>query len=182
MHSISSVTNKQTKLPNLVCTFPISTSIDSYSSIWLHHFISHGRKETSLLCHKTQIFWRYCASQIISQDTCQIIAKNPQKFKYHKISPIYSGVHKCWPSFFSNILEKPSIQQKKMIPYMNWLLFPQRWSKNQNGRLKKPHFPAPPILNIFSWNFHGLVLGLVEFVDKKGIALAQLIWLWGCLT
>ena len=39
--------------------------------------------------------------------------------------------------------------------------------ENQNGRLrkfkmaasKKPRFPAPPILNIFSWNFYGLVLG-----------------------
>ena len=27
----------------------------------------------------------------------------------------------------------------------------------QNGRLKKAHFPAPPILNIFSRKFHGLV-------------------------
>ena len=26
--------------------------------------------------------------------------------------------------------------------------------KVQNGRLKKPHFPAPPVLNIFSWKFH----------------------------
>ena len=57
--------------------------------------------------------------------------------------------------------------------------------KNQNGRLrkfkmaasKKPHFPAPPILNIFSWKFHGLVLGLVELIDVKGICLAQLLWL-----
>ena len=41
---------------------------------------------------------------------------------------------------------------------------------------KKPHFPAPPILNIFSWNFHGF-LGLVELIDAKGIGVAQLIWL-----
>ena len=62
--------------------------------------------------------------------------------------------------------------------------------KNQNGRLKKfkmadskkPHFPAPPILNIFLWNFYGLVLGLVELIDAKGIGVAQLIWWWGCPT
>jgi hypothetical protein len=56
--------------------------------------------------------------------------------------------------------------------------------KVQNGRLKKfkmaaskkPRFPAPPILNIFSWHFHGLVLGLVELIDTKGIGMAQLIW------
>ena len=55
--------------------------------------------------------------------------------------------------------------------------------KIQNGRLrkfkmaasKKPHFPAPPILNIFSWNFYGFVLGLVELIDAKGIGMAQLI-------
>ena len=40
---------------------------------------------------------------------------------------------------------------------------------------KKPHFPAPPILNIFSWKFHGLVLGLVELVEMKEIGVAQLI-------
>jgi hypothetical protein len=34
---------------------------------------------------------------------------------------------------------------------------------------KKLHFPAPPILNIFSWKFHGLILGLVELIDAKGI-------------
>jgi hypothetical protein len=52
--------------------------------------------------------------------------------------------------------------------------------KIQNGRLKKGHFPAPPILNIFLWKFHGLVLGLVELIDAKGIDVAQPIWLWGC--
>ena len=95
----------------------------------------------------------------------------------------YSRVHKSSDSFFSKILEKPSIVQKKMIPHIKGLDFSQRWSKKkiQNGRLrkfkmaasKKPHFPAPPILSIFSWNFYGLVLGLVELIDAKGIGLAQ---------
>ena len=52
--------------------------------------------------------------------------------------------------------------------------------KIQNGRLKKGHFPAPPILNIFLWKFYGLVLGLVGLIDAKGIDVAQPIWLWGC--
>ena len=43
---------------------------------------------------------------------------------------------------------------------------------------KKPHFPAPPILNIFSWNFYGLVLGLIKLINAKGINVAQLIWSW----
>ena len=66
-----------------------------------------------------------------------------------------------------------------------------RWSKKniffwkkkfKMADSKKPHFTAPPILNIFSWKFHGLVLGLVELIDAKGISVAQLIWSWGCPT
>ena len=34
---------------------------------------------------------------------------------------------------------------------------------------KLGHFPAPPILNILSRKFHGLVLGLVGLIDAKGI-------------
>ena len=83
-------------------------------------------------------------------------------------------MHKRSDSFFSKILEKPSIVQKKMIPHINRLLFTEMKQKNlENGRLKKKtHFPAPPILNIF----HGLVLGLVELIDGKGIGVTQLIW------
>ena len=47
---------------------------------------------------------------------------------------------------------------------------------------KKTHFPAPPILNLFSRNFYGLVLGLVELIDAKDIGVSQLIWSWGCPT
>ena len=101
-------------------------------------------------------------------------------------------MQKNWNEVFFKILEEPSMVQKKMIPHIKGLDFSQRWSKkkNQNGRLrkfkmaasKKPRFPAPPILNIFSWNFYGLVLGLVELIDAKGIEMSQLIWSWGCPT
>ena len=61
---------------------------------------------------------------------------------------------------FSKILKTPSVVQKKMIPHMKafglfnideMIFFFEK--KNQNGRLKKSHFPAPPILNIFCDNF-----------------------------
>ena len=70
----------------------------------------------------------------------------------------YSRVHKSSDSFFSKILEKPSIVQKKMIPHIKGLDLSQGRSKKiQNGRLRKfkmaaskePHFPVPPVLNIF---------------------------------
>ena len=47
---------------------------------------------------------------------------------------------------------------------------------------KKCHFPAPPILNIFSRKFLRLVLGCVGLIDAKGINVAQPIWSSGCLT
>ena len=47
---------------------------------------------------------------------------------------------------------------------------------------KKGHFSKSPILNIFLWKIHELVLGLVEFIDAKGIGMAQPIWPWGCRT
>ena len=42
---------------------------------------------------------------------------------------------------------------------------------------KKLRFSKLPILKIFSRKFHGLVLGLVELIDAKGIDVVQLIWL-----
>ena len=41
---------------------------------------------------------------------------------------------------------------------------------------KKGHFSKSPILKIFLWKFHGLVLGLVVLIDAKGIDVAQSIW------
>ena len=41
---------------------------------------------------------------------------------------------------------------------------------------KRPHFQAPPILNIFLSKFYGLVLGLVELIGGKGIGEAKPIW------
>ena len=43
--------------------------------------------------------------------------------------------------------------------------------KIQNGRLKKTEI-FKTIVNIFFQKFHGLVLGLVQLIDKKGIAVA----------
>ena len=63
-----------------------------------------------------------------------------------------------------------------MIPHMKakvMLIEKNKKNKNQNGRLKKAHFPAPPILNIFSQKFHRLVL-----TDGKGIHTAWIgIWM-----
>ena len=42
------------------------------------------------------------------------------------LSTMYSCVHKILDSFFSKILEKTSIVQKKMIPHIKGLDFSQR--------------------------------------------------------
>ena len=50
-------------------------------------------------------------------------------------------------------------------------------TKNKKTKTKQNvNFPAPPILNNFRRKFHGLVLGLVELIDTKGIGVAQPIW------
>ena len=87
------------------------------------------------------------------------------------------------PSFLLEIRVIIKISKNPCYPInVDW--FSLGWSKKKfkMAKAKKPHFPAPPILNIFSWKFHGLVLGLVELIDAKGIGMAQLISLWGCLT
>ena len=54
--------------------------------------------------------------------------------------------------------------------------------KIQNGRLKKTEFFKIANSQTFLWKFHGLVLGLVELIDAKGIDVAQPIWLRDCPT
>ena len=65
----------------------------------------------------------------------------------------YSRVHISLDEVFSKILKKPSIVQiphmKNKVDFHEMKLFFFFEKKIQNGPLKKGHFPAPPILNIF---------------------------------
>ena len=54
--------------------------------------------------------------------------------------------------------------------------------KSKMADFQNVRFSKSPILKIFLWKFHGLVLGLVGLTDAKGIDVAQPIWSWGCLT
>ena len=74
---------------------------------------------------------------------------------------MYSRVHISSDEVFSKILKKPSIVQKKMMPNMKafGLFVKLKQKKNQNGFLKKGHFPAPPILNFFCENFMDWSMG-----------------------
>ena len=89
----------------------------------------------------------------------------------------YSRVHISLDEVFSKILKQPCPQCKNESQGLigkkpkTDFFFDQK--KIQNGWLKKACFPAPPILNIFSPKFHGLVLQLVELIDAKGIGGAQ---------
>ena len=60
----------------------------------------------------------------------------------------YSRVHKSSDSFFSKILEKPSIVQKKMIPHIKWLDFSQRWSKKKFKMADLENSKWPPQKNL----------------------------------
>ena len=60
-----------------------------------------------------------------------------------------------------------------------WKLFFEK--KNPKWPTEKElSFSKSPILKIFFWKFHGLVLGSVELIDVKGIDVARPIWQWGC--
>ena len=81
------------------------------------------------------------------------------------------------PSFLLEIRVIIKISKNPCYPInVDW--FSLEWSKisfffekkkYKMADSKKTYCPAPPILNIFSWKFHGLVLGLVGFIDAKGI-------------
>ena len=77
---------------------------------------------------------------------------------------IYSRVHKRWQSFFSKILEKPSIVQKKMLPRIKGLDFSQRWSKKNFKMADLKNSKWPPQKNLifqlrqFSIFFHEIFM------------------------
>ena len=56
----------------------------------------------------------------------------------------YSRMHKSSDSFFSKILEKPSIVQRKMIPHINGLHFSMRWSKKKISKWPTKNSKWPP--------------------------------------
>ena len=81
---------------------------------------------------------------------------------------------RCFPRFWRN----HPYCRKKMIPHMNRLLVFIEMKQRffflfKMAGSKKNHFPAPPIFNIFSWKFFGLVLGLVGLIDAYGRAAVQ---------
>ena len=78
---------------------------------------------SSLCCHlcikiKVELAHFSRSDNFKSKFTCS------QFFQKTNLKPSsYSRVHKSPPPFFSKILEKPSIVQKKMIPHINGLGF-----------------------------------------------------------
>ena len=66
------------------------------------------------------------------------------------------------------------IKQKKKIFFCKFF---SKWPTQKNWV-----FQPPPKAEQLPPKFHGLVLGLVELIDAKGIGLAQPIWPWDCPT
>ena len=76
----------------------------------------------------------------------------------------YSRVHKSSDNFFSKILEKPSMVQKKMIPHMKGLGFSLKWSKKKFKMADSKNSKWPPQKNLvfqlrqFSIFFHEIFM------------------------
>ena len=82
------------------------------------------------------------------------------KNRHQKLLISYGRVRKSSDSFFSKILEKPSIVQKKMIPHIKGLDFSKRWSKKKFKMADLENSKWPPQKNLilqlrqFSIFFH----------------------------
>ena len=158
-------------------------------SFWLEAFFHFALQH--LFCHLLHIY-----------EYPKISKKNENDLKSYRISAClasslagtrhYSRAHKSSDSFFSKILEKPSIMQKKMILHMKGLRFSLKWSKKKFKMADSKNSKWPPQKNLvfqlrqfsifFFWKFYGLVLGLVELIVAKDIDVAQPIWSWDCPT
>ena len=89
---------------------------------------------------------------------------------------VYHHNHKNWvPSVLTHNMWLIFIRmkQKKIFFWKN---------KIKNGQLKKRSFFKIANYQYFFWKFHGVVLGLLKFIDAKGIGMAQPIWSWGLPT
>ena len=91
-------------------------------------------------------------------------------------SKCLAWVKKCCHVWLDQNFE-PSLLTNKL-----WLIFMGKkqkkkffsWKKKiKMADSKKVHFSKSPILKIFLWKFHGLVLGLVGLIDAKGINVTQ---------
>jgi hypothetical protein len=97
-------------------------------------------------------------------------------------SLIYTGGWNVWGEWF---LARKQGNHQNFDPFLIsknlWLIFMEmKQKKIKMADSKKLSFLKLPILNMFLGNFHGLVLGLVELIDAKGIDVVQPIW--GCTT
>ena len=104
-----------------------------------------------------------------SFDTLSFQTKESGYLLFLFFSFTYSREHKSSDSFFSKILEKPSIVQKKMMPYINGLLFFSEMKQKRKKIKMTASISSSANFQYFSWNFYELVLGLVDLIDAKGI-------------
>ena len=137
-----------------------------WSRSW--YSISAGRADLQYYTTWTNVWHHFFSSISEGKIRIQVQQTNsePDLWKLwnllHKraISTTYSRVHKSSDSFFSKILEKPSIVQKKMIPHIKGLDFSQRWSKKKFKMADLENSKWPPQKNLifqlrqFSIFFH----------------------------
>ena len=120
-------------------------------------------------------YFRYLMTKTLILPNCQV----PNGLFIYKCT-LYNVILRIGRNFLETrenikILTHPSY-------HINLDWFWLEWSKNKMADSKKLRFSKSPILKKNLWKFHRLVLGLVGFIDAKGIDVAQPTWPWGCLT
>ena len=114
-----------------------------------------------LTCFNIQIYRSLSAWWSSIEQICLVQSKvSSVKRTPFKALSTYSRVHKSSDSFFSKILEKPSIVQKEMMPHIKGLDFSQRWRKKKFKMADLENSKWPPQKNLifqlrqFSIFFH----------------------------
>ena len=120
------------------------------------------------------------------RNSINVISENLHTVLTYHIATLYNVILRI----AKNLLETRVIIKISTHPCYprNFHWFSWGWSRKRKKIEKKRFkmadsiFSIPPILNIFSRKFQGLVLGWVGQIDAKGIDVAQPIWSSGCPT
>ena len=122
-HNFNSKRWLEVLLDNFTILTPFFTHV-----YWMNEALTQGFG--SIACSEQKRSAAYLGALPAKESVC--VTQPFQSENCSNSYPIYSRVHKSSDSFFSKILEKPSIMQKKMIPHIKGLDFSQRWSKKKS--------------------------------------------------
>ena len=178
--------------------------IQIYHPIWIHIVGIHCHQAKSLqatissfifnlIIYSLELDSNWNTMQQVRIPTIQILGPLTLELRKRAFKLIFLGYTAGWNVWGEWFLAGTQSNHQNFDPSLLtnklWLVFMgmkqfffSKFRKIKMADSRKVHFSKLPILDIFLWKFHGLVLGLVGLIDAKGIDVAQPIWSWGCPT